>query len=96
MRALKALVVVMGIMLIGGFAVLVAVIIGRVSRGGTPPRFFAATTIDIPRGARIETKTAGTDRVILYLALPEDRRQLVIIDLATGAPLVTVELRPAP
>jgi len=96
MRALKALVVVMGIMLIGGFAVLVAVIVGRVSHGGSPPRSFAPTAIDIPQGARIEAMTAGTDRLILDLALPEDRRQLVIIDLATGARLGTVELRPAP
>jgi hypothetical protein len=96
MRALKALVVVMGIMLIGGFAVLVAVIIGRVSRGGTSPRSFAATAIDIPQGARIEAMTAGTDRLVLDLALPEDRRQLVVIDLATGARLGTIELRPAP
>jgi hypothetical protein len=96
MRALKALVVVMGIMLIGGFAVLVAVIIGRVSRGGTPPRSFPVTAIDIPQGARIEAMTAGTDRLVLDLALPEDRRQLVVIDLATGARLGTIELRPAP
>ena len=96
MRALKALVVVMGIMLIGGFAVLVAVIIGRVSHGGTAPRSFPATAIDIPPGARVEAMTAGTDRLILDLVLPEDRRQLVVIDLATGARLGTVELRPAP
>jgi hypothetical protein len=97
MRALKALVVVMGIMLIGGFAVLVAVIIGRVSHGsGTAPRSFPATAIDIPRGARVEAMTAGTDRLILDLVLPEDRRQLVVIDLATGVRLGTVELRPAP
>ena len=96
MRALKALVVVMGIMLIGGFAVLVAVIIGRVSRGGTAPRSFPATAIDIPRGARVEAMTAGTDRLILDLVLPDDRRQLVVIDLATGVRLGTVELRPAP
>jgi len=96
MRALKALVVVMGIMLIGGFAVLVAVIIGRVSHGGTPPRSFLAAAVDIPQGARIEAMTAGTDRLILDLILPEDRRQLVVIDLGTGARLGTIELRPAP
>ena len=96
MRALKALVVVMGIMPIGGFAVLVAVIIGRVSHGGTPPRSFLAAAVDIPQGARIEAMTAGTDRLILDLILPEDRRQLVVIDLGTGARLGTIELRPAP
>jgi Family of unknown function (DUF6476) len=95
MRALKTLVVVMGIMLIGGFAVLVAVIIGRV-RAGAPPRSFSPATIDIPQGARIEAMTAGTDRLILDLALPDDRRQLVVIDLATGARLGTIELRTAP
>ena len=40
MRALKILVVVMGAMLVVGFAALVAVIAGRVSRGGPPPRPF--------------------------------------------------------
>jgi Family of unknown function (DUF6476) len=96
MRALKILVVVMGIMLIGGFAILVAVIAGRLSRGGNVPRSFAATMVDIPSGARIEAMTSGTDRLVLALVLPEGRRQLVVIDLATGARLGTIELRAAP
>jgi len=96
MRALKTLVVVMGIMLVAGFAVLVAAIIGRVSRGGSPPRSFSPTTIEIPREARIEGMTAGTDRLVLDLLLPDNRRQLVIIDLASGVRLGTVELRPVP
>lgn len=96
MRALKTLVAVMGILLIGGFAALVAVIIGRVSRSSAPPHSFAPTAIDIPRGARIEAMTTATDRLILDLALPDDRRQLVVIDLVTGTRLGTIELRPAP
>lgn len=98
MRALKILVVVMGIMLFGGFAVLVAVVAGRLSRGGSvasTARSFTAA-IDIPRDARIEALTAGTDRLVLELVLPEGRRQLVVIDLATGARLGTIELRAAP
>ncbi|MBV8132782.1 MAG: hypothetical protein JO282_09785 [Alphaproteobacteria bacterium] len=96
MRALKILVVVMGVMLIGGFALLVAVIAGRLSRGGSVPRSFAATTIDIPRDARIGTMTAGTDRLVLELVLPEGARQLVVVDLATGARLGIIELREPP
>jgi Family of unknown function (DUF6476) len=99
MRALKILVVVMGVLLVGGFATLIAVIGGRISRGGSAPataRSFAAPAIDIPRDARIEAMTAGPDRLVLALALPEGRRQLVIIDLASGAPLGTIELRVAP
>jgi hypothetical protein len=96
MRALKVLVVVMGVLLIGGFAILVATIAGRLSRSGIAPRSFAATAIDIPRDAHIGAIAAGTDRLILELVLPEGQRQLVVIDLATGARLGTINLRAPP
>ena len=96
MRVLKVLVVVLGVMLIGGFAVLVAVVAGRLSRGGSAPCSFAATAIDIPRDARIEAMTVGTDRLVLELVLPQGGRQLVVVDLATGARLGTIELHAAP
>jgi len=94
MRALKTLVVVMGIMLIGGFAGLVAVIAGRLSHSNAPRSF--ATAIDIPRGARIEGMAAGADRLVLDVGLPEGSRQLLVIDLTTGARLGKIELRTAP
>ena len=95
MRTLKVLVVVMGIMLIGGFAVLVAVIAGRLSyKGGTPRTF--ATAIDIPRGARVEAMATGADRLVLDVVLPEGSRHLLVIDLTTGARLGIVELRTTP
>jgi hypothetical protein len=82
-------------MLIGGFAVLIAVVAGRLSQRGAPPSF--ASAIDIPHGARIEAMAAaGTDRLVLDVVLPEGRRQLLVIDLTTGARLGTVELRAAP
>jgi Family of unknown function (DUF6476) len=99
MRALKILVVVMGVMLVVGFAALVALIAGRVSRGGpaaTAAHEFGSPAIDIPRGARIEAMTAGSDRLILALELPEGGRQLVVIDLAKGLRLGTIELHQAP
>jgi hypothetical protein len=99
MRALKILVVVMGVVLVVGFAALVAVIAGRVSRGGpaaTAAHGFAAPPIDIPRGARIEAMTAAPDRLILALALPDGGTQLVVIDLAKGDRLGTIELHPIP
>ena len=99
MRALKILVVVMGVMLVVGFAALVVVIAGRVSRGGpvaTAAHGFAAAPIDVPRGARIEAMTAGPDRLIVALTLPEGGRQLVVIDLVKGVRLGTIELHPDP
>ena len=98
MRALKILVVVMGVMLLVGFAALVAVIAGRVSRGpaSTAAHGFVSPAIDIPRGARIEAMTAGSDRLVLALELPEGERRLVVIDLATGSRLGTIELHSVP
>lgn len=99
MRALKVLVVVMGVMLVVGFAALVVVIAGRVSRGGpaaTAAHDFGGSAMDIPRGARIEAMTAGSDRLILALELPDGGRQLVVIDLAKGVRLGTIELHQVP
>jgi hypothetical protein len=99
MRGLKILVVIMGIMLIVGFTVLVAVVAARMSRSGSSPitaRAFNGSAIDIARGARIEAMAAGTDRLVLALALPEGGRQLLIIDLTTGARLGTIELHTSP
>ena len=95
MGALKVLVVLMGITLVGGFAVLIALIGGRLSSHSGGPRSFAAA-IEIPRGARIEAMTAGADRLVLDMITPEGGRQLLIIDLTTGARLGTIELRTAP
>ncbi len=94
MRALKIVVVTMGIMLIVGFAALVAVIAGRLSHNSASRSF--ATAIDVPRGARIEAMATGVDRLVLDIILPEAGRQLLVIDLTTGARLGTIELRTAP
>jgi hypothetical protein len=99
MRALKILVVVMGVMLVVGFTALVVVIAGKVSRGGPATitaRAFGSPSIDIPSDARIEAMTVGLDRLVVALALPEGSRQLLVIDLATGIRLGTIQLQPAP
>ena len=99
MRALKILVVVMGVMILAGVATLVVVIAGRLPHGGSgtpssPP--FAGSPIEQPAGARIETIGVGSDRLVLALVLSDGNRRLVIIDLATGRPLGAIPLRTAP
>jgi uncharacterized protein DUF6476 len=99
MRALKILVVVMGVMILAGFATLLVVLAGRLSRGApdtASAQPFAASPIEIPAGARIETLGAGSDRLVLVLVLPDGNRQLIIIDLATGRRLGAIPLRTAP
>jgi hypothetical protein len=99
MRALKVLVIVMGVMIVAGFVTLIVVIAGRASRGGpgsAPSQPFAASPIELPKGARIETMRVGGDRLIIDLVLPDGNRQLIIIDLATGRSLGTIPLPTAP
>jgi hypothetical protein len=99
MRALKIIVVVMGVMLVGGFAALIIAIASRASHRASPTtasRAFTGPPIEIPRGARIEAMTAGPDKLVLGLVMPDGGRELLIIDLATGARLGTIELHSTP
>ena len=99
MRTLKILVVVMGVMLVAGIAILFATIAGRVSRTGPGPAIsppFAAPVIDLPQGARIEAMAVGPDRLVLDVVLSDGTRQLLVLDLVTGRRLGTVPLRTAP
>ena len=97
MRALKALVVIMGIMILIGVAALIAAIAGRLARPAPEAaRPYVAAPIELPRGARVEAMAAGPDRLVLDLVLPEGERQLLILDLATGRRMVVIELRSAP
>ena len=97
LRALKILVVVMGIMLVVGFAALVAVIAGRLSRGpasaaSTP---LAAAPLELPAGVRIETIGVGAERLAIAIVLPDGSRELIIVDIASGRRLGKIPLRTA-
>lgn len=100
MRALTVFVIVMGVVIVVGFGVVAAVVAGRISRGERPVRAAAVasaftTSLDVPQGARVAAMTTAPDRLILRLVLPDGSGELVILDLATGARLGTVALRPA-
>jgi hypothetical protein len=98
-RALKILVVVMAVMILAGVATLIVVIAGRLSQSGpqgATSQPFAASPIEFPSGARIEMMSAGSDRLVLAIMLPDGNRQLLIIDLATGRRLGAIPLRTAP
>jgi len=94
LRALKIAVVVMGIMLVVGFAAMVAVIAGRLSRGPpVPSASRAPAPLEIPAGARIEAIGVGADRFALVVALPEGTREVIIVDIGSGRPLGVIPLR---
>jgi hypothetical protein len=97
MRALTVFVAVMGVVIIVGFAAVIATIAGRLARtGGEGPHAFSAPPIAIPKGARVAAMTAGANRLVLRLELPGGGQEILILDLASGRPLGTIALEPAP
>jgi hypothetical protein len=99
MRALKILVIVMGVMILAGFSGIVIVIAGRLTHGApgnAPSQPFTAAPIELPAGARIETIGVSSDRLVLDIVRPDGEHRLLIIDIATGRQLGAIPLRIAP
>ena len=81
MRALKALVIGMGVLIVVGLVVVVVTIANRTLDGGTPP---TEAALALPDGAEVlETALAG-DRIALRLRLADGTRAIHVFDLATG------------
>lgn len=80
MRALKILVVVMGVMIIAGVIVLGVTVVRRM----TPPPLAAAAALNEPAGTHIAQVSAAGDRVVVLLQGGGPDR-LVVLDLRTGA-----------
>jgi hypothetical protein len=97
MRALKVLVVVLGVLLVGGTAALIVTIIDRAGpRVAAPPRTgFERLVIDLPEGARVLGTEAAGDRLVVRIALAAGGELLLLIDARNGERLGTIELRPA-
>lgn len=93
LRFLKILVAVMGVMLVVGVVALAATVAARLSHRAPPPgTAFVALPIVLPAGAKIEAMSTGPDRIVLSLALADNTRRLLVIDLQTGRLLGTIPL----
>jgi hypothetical protein len=102
-RALKILVIVMGVMLVGGFVALIISIAQMAKHRETTLPVpaatrtpYAAPAIELPAGARIEAMALGADRLVLNIITPDGNRELLVLDLASGRRLGTIPLRAAP
>ena len=101
MRALKALVIGMGVLLIAGVVALVVVMAGRIA-GKAPaptaavPRGFGHAAAEIPAGAAVVSTVAVGDRLVVHLALEDGTPRLLVLDPGTGTVLGTIDLRPKP
>lgn len=99
MRALKVLVVVMGVLLVGGTAALIIAVVERANHRVAVPavlppgRGFDQAVIDLPLGAHLVGTEAVGDRLVLRIALAGGGEELILVDPHNGARLGTIELR---
>lgn len=111
MRALKALVVIMGIMILVGVVALIVIIANRINQHGsaqTRPNPTAAPAssqnpatpipVDLPKDAEIKEIIGLGDRIVLRILTPDGQQSLITLDPTTGQRLGTLLLssRPTP
>jgi flagellar basal body-associated protein FliL len=101
MRALKILVIVLGVLLVAGTAALVWAVANRINHPPAPsaPAAASASEVELPPGARIVSTEASGDRLIVRLSLSDGSEELLIFNLGNGARVATIRLRaksPAP
>lgn len=101
-RVLKIAVIVMGVMLVGGFAFVLAAIVYQASRpaqdaGGTTAQSVTgqgAVSIDlpVPAGAAVGAMSLDGNRLAVHLTGPAGP-EIAVIDLATGKLVAHVKLK---
>jgi hypothetical protein len=92
MAALKAAVVVMGVLIVAGFALLVGVLVSRVGGGSSSGRAVpVAATLDEPAGTRIASVAASAERLVVSLQGGGPDR-VVVLDLRDGRVLARATL----
>lgn len=100
-RVLKIAVIVMGLLLVGGFAFVLAAIVYQASRGGQDATIAPATA---PMGG-VETELlVGKDASVTALSLDGDRLalhlnsaagpEIAVFDLKTGKIIARIKLKP--
>lgn len=95
MRALKLLVIGMGVVLVLGTIALIVAIANRIEHPrASPATPTASTAIDLPAGAKVSATEVSGDRLVVQLALSGGGEELLIFNLATGAQVANVTLNP--
>lgn len=100
-RALKIAVIVMGILLVGGFAFVLAAIVYQASRAGQGAapaqavRVEGAGEMAIPKDATISSMSLDGDRLALHLSTATGP-EIVVLDLKTGTVLSRIRLSNKP
>jgi hypothetical protein len=111
MKALNIAVVVMGVMIVVGLAVIGVTIAKRLGGAsepepaialppalgapGAPLASFDPATVPLPSGARLQQIVPAGDRLVLHMAGEGGRDVLMVLDMAGGRVLGSFLLEPA-
>jgi len=113
-RGLKILVIVMGVLIVAGLAVIGTTIAKRQAASGAPTgaptgavgtarapgvpvaTAFGEKNIELPKNGRLTGVHTESGRLILRILLPGNRESLIVLDIATGEKLGTVNVQSAP
>jgi hypothetical protein len=102
-RVLKIAVIVMGILLVGGFAFVLAAIVYQASHGGQAMQPVAAQTVGgpetsalselpIPKDATVTSLALDGNRLALHLTAPAGG-EVIVMDVASGKVLARIKLK---
>lgn len=96
MRALKLLVIFLGLLLVVGVVALAAGVVYRMERLPARQPTELANRIELPPGAKLGTTEVANGRLVVRVDLPGGGGEILLFDLASGSRLGTIELAPAP
>jgi hypothetical protein len=104
MRALKALVILMGILIAGGLVLLVYAVIGGLpgeradNRAGDSSGGFGDTTVVLPPGCVIAEALIANGKLVLRTGGPAERgcQQVILLDPESGRELGRVKTKVGP
>ena len=96
MRALKLLLIGLGVLLLMGIGVLAATVIWRIDHGrplsSRPVPTAAAQRIVLPAGAKVIATDVNAGRLIARVELTGGGVRVLVFDLATGGEVATIDL----
>ena len=93
-RLLKAVVIVLGVMIVLGMTILAVEIFRRIGSGGDSGGL-ATATVPLPAGSRVLDMSGEGDALSLLVEGPDGVQRVVTVDRRTGAVLGTLTLAPA-
>jgi len=106
MKALKALVIIMGVLILIGSTVVVVTIFQRLSKPeaetagapaetAPPAAAFGARDLGLPAGSRIQSLQTDGGRIVVHVRLPDGGDRIVVVGLEDAEVLGTIDLSPA-